>query len=123
MQMRKILALLALVVLVGYNLFAYLPGRLWKMHGMYHIDRAMLEPFHTQAAIDLTPALVLVHIQKQWTEYGGLLALQNAQLSSPFIFSLYRKDNLTAEFQKVFPDRKIFHYYPDEPGIFYPHPR
>jgi hypothetical protein len=123
MQIRKILALLALVVLVGYNLFAYLPGRLWKMHGMYHIDRAMLEPFHTQAAIDLTPALVLVHIQKQWTEYGGLLALQNAQLSSPFIFSLYRKDNLTAEFQKVFPDRKIFHYYPDEPGIFYPHPR
>ena len=120
---RKILTGLALSVLVGYNLVAYLPGRLWKMHNMYNINRAMLEPFYSADAQDLTPALVVVHTQNDWTEYGGLLELQNAQLTSPFIFVLDRRDAILADFQDAFPDRKLYHYYSDEPFNFYPNPR
>ena len=123
MRIRKTLAGLALAVLVGYNLFAYLPDRLWKMHGMYNIDRSMLEPFYTIEAQALQPALIIVHTQKEWTEYGGLLELQNAQLNTPFIFALYRSDAVFSDFYEGFPKRKIYHYYPDEPFTFYPLPR
>jgi hypothetical protein len=114
---------LTLALLVVTNLFAYLPGRLAKMHNMYNINRTMLEPFYTTDALALTPALVVVHTRNEWTEYGALLELQNAQLTTPFIFVLHRKDAVFAEYQAVFPDRQIYHYYPDEPFTFYPNPR
>lgn len=123
MRIRKVLTAVALVVLVGTNLFTYLPGRLWKMHGMYNITRTMLDPFFTKDALELTPALVVVHTQQEWTEYGGLLELQNAQLTSPFIFALNRKDSVQEDYYTVFPDRQIYHYYPDEPSTFYLEPR
>jgi len=123
MRIRKVLAGLALAVLVGYNLFAYLPDRLWKMYGMYNISRAMLEPFYTVEAQKLTPALIIVHTQNEWTEYGGLLELQNAQLTTPFIFVLSRRDVVFADYYERFPERRMYHYYPDEPFAFYQIPR
>jgi hypothetical protein len=90
---------------------------------MYNIDRAMLEPFYTVEAQRLSPALFIVHTQKEWTEYGGLLELQNAQLDTPFIFALYRRDSIIAKYSEAFPDRGMYHYYPDEPFTFYPNPR
>jgi hypothetical protein len=123
LHIRKLLTGLAVVVLIGYNLFAYLPDRLWSMHSMYNIDRAMLEPFLTLEAQKLTPALIIVHTQKEWTEYGGLLELQNAQLTTPFIFALSRGDIVWADYAKRFPERRIYHYYPDEPYKFYRLPR
>jgi hypothetical protein len=123
MLMRKVLAGLALAVLMGYNLFTYLPGRLWEMHGMHDIQRSMLEPFSTFEAQKLPPALILVHIRWKWTEYARLLELQNAQLNTPFIFALYRSDSIIADYSDGFPDRTIYHYYPDEPFAFYRAPR
>lgn len=120
---RRHLAVFALVVLVGHNLFAYLPSRLWEMHGMYNINRAMLEPFYTMEARALTPALVIVYPQEKWTEYGGLLELQDAHLTTPFIFALHRTDAVLAGYQAAFPERGIYHYYPDEPSTFYLEPR
>ena len=120
---RKILTGLVLAVLVGYNLCAYLPGRLWEMHGMYNINRSMLEPFYTVEAQAIQPVLIIVHTQVEWTEYGGLLELQNAQLDTPFIFALNRRDAVISDYYEVFPGRKIYHYYPDEPFKFYPLPR
>jgi len=120
---RKVLTGLALAVLVVYNLFAYMPGRLWKMHGMYNINRSMLEPFLTVEAQKIQPALVIVHIYREWTEYGALLELQDAQLDTPFIFALDHSDSVVSEFLNGFPDRKIFHYYPNEPYFLYPDPR
>lgn len=119
-RLRKILAGLALALLLGFNLFTYLPGRLWKMHGMYGIDRAMLEPFDTAEAQELTPALIIVHTRKNWTEYGGLLELQNAQLTTPFIFALYSRTADVDAYRAAFPERGIYHYFPDEPYSFYP---
>ena len=123
MRIRKVLAGTALAVLIGYNLITYLPDRLWKMHGMYNINRAMLEPFYTLAADEIRPALILVHQQKEWTEYGGLLELQDAQLDTPFIFALYRWDSEMSDYYQAFPERQIYHYYADEPFQFYQIPR
>lgn len=120
MRMRKVLAGFALVVLVGYNLVVYLPNRLGNMHSLYSIDRAMLAPFSSPEALEKVPALVIVHAHNQWTEYGGLLELQNAQLNTPFIFAIYRWDTIFADYRKRFPGRKIYHYYPDQSFTFYP---
>ena len=121
--LRKVLVILAMVVLIGYDLGAYLPGRLEGMRGMYAIRRKMLEPFTTEAAERLTPALVIVSWQDRWTEYGGLLELQNAQLTSPFVFVLNRGNAANTEVIAAYPDRRVLYYYPDEPDRFYTAPR
>ncbi len=105
--------------LVGYNLFVYLPKRLTKMTGLYGITRSMLAPFKTQQAETLTPALVIVHFQKQWTEYGGLLELENAELTTPFIFALSRGSVADSSLADDYPDRRVIYYYTDEPDRFY----
>jgi 4-amino-4-deoxy-L-arabinose transferase-like glycosyltransferase len=109
------------IFLVGYNLVVYLPKRLNDMTGLYGISRAMLAPFESAHA--LAPALVVVHFQKEWTEYGGLLELENAGLTSPFIFALSRDPNTDLGLKKDFPDRRILFYYPNEPDIFYDSPK
>ncbi len=119
----QIAVALLCVFLVGYNLTVYLPNRLKSMTDLYGISRAMLAPFETAQAKMLTPALVVVHFQKEWTEYGGLLELQNAELTSPFIFALSRGDAADSSLPKDYPNRKIIYYYTDEPGTFYEYPR
>ena len=109
------------VFLIGYNLIVYLPKRLNEMTNLYGINRAMLAPFETEQAKELTPALVIVHFKKSWTEYGGLLELQNANLTSPFIFVLSRGNDDTLA--QDYPGRNIVYYYTDEPNQFYKSPR
>lgn len=116
MQMATILLC---VFLMGYNLFVYLPKRLAQMTGLYGITRSMLAPFETQHAKGLTPALVIVHFKKQWTEYGGLLELENAELSTPFIFALSRGTIADSSLARDYPDRRVIYYYTDEPDKFY----
>lgn len=119
----QIAVTLLCVFLVGYNLTVYLPGRLKDMTNLYGISRAMLAPFETAQARMLTPALVIVHFQKEWTEYGGLLELQNAELTSPFIFALSRGEKTDAFLPRDYPNRKIIYYYTDELNVFYEYPR
>ncbi len=120
MQMAS--ALLGLF-LIGYNLTAYLPKRLNDMVGLYGIRRAMLQPFETPQAQSFTPALVVVHFYHQWTEYGGLLYLQNANLTSPFIFALSRGAQADAALPRDYPDRNIINYYTNQPDVFFEIPR
>ncbi len=119
----KIAVTLLCVFLVGYNLTVYLPNRLKSMTNLYGISRAMLAPFETAQAKMLTPALVVVHFQKEWTEYGGLLELQNAELTSPFIFALSRGQAADALLPDDYPNRKIIYYYTDELNVLYEYPR
>jgi len=111
------------IFLIGYNLIIYLPKRLNDMTGLYGINRAGLAPFETTQAKELTPALVIVHFQKDWTEYGGLLELQNANLTSPFIFALSRGSEADAALAHDYPDRYIIYYYTDQPQAFRASPR
>lgn len=119
----QVSTLLLGIFLVGFNLTVYLPKRLNGMVGLYGINRTMLQPFETPTAQALTPALVVVHFQNEWTEYGGLLALQNADLTSPFIFALSRSAQADAALPGDYPDRRIIYYYPSEPNVFYENPK
>ena len=114
-------ALVAL--LVGYTLAGYLPARLEGMKHLYGISRAQTLPFLTEEALAKTPALVVVHPQKTWTEYGGLLILEDPNLTTPFIFALSRGRAADEALREAYPSRHLYHYYADTPGVFYDAPR
>jgi 4-amino-4-deoxy-L-arabinose transferase-like glycosyltransferase len=119
---RNILVPALLILLVYYNLFNFLPDRLWEMHGLYTISRADLQPFQTQEAQALTPALIVVHSEK-WMSYGSLIELEDPRLTTPFIFAWSRGPDADQALVADFPERNIYHYYVDEPGAFYTAPK
>ncbi len=108
--------------LVALNLVFYTPMRIGGLRGLYGIERARVDPFLTDEAQALTPALVIVH-PSHWTEYGALLELEDPFLQTPFIFTFSRGRRLDELIAESFPERRVFHYYPDEPYRFYVAPR
>lgn len=119
---RSLIVALLLALLVGYNLFSYLPARLRGMRGLYGVERADLQPFLTQEAQALAPALIVVHIQETWTDYGALLDLQDPWLTSLFIFALSNGPKADSALQDDYPERQLYHYYPNKPDKFYTSP-
>jgi hypothetical protein len=120
---RTLIMIGIVVILLSTNLILYLPNRLKAMYGLYGIQRSMLDPFLTEEAQALAPALIIVY-PDWWTEYGGLLELQDAYLDQPIIFAYNRNtvnNTLLAESVRE-AGRSVFHYYPDMPGEFYSHP-
>lgn len=107
------------IFLIACNLMFYLPARLGGMFQLYGASRQQLQPFLTQNARELTPALVFVHRQKNWREYATLLELSSPYLDTPFVFVFSRSDEDNQQVIEAFPGRKIWHYYPDEPYRFY----
>jgi hypothetical protein len=93
------------------------------MHGLYGVSRSHLEPFLTPSAQDLTPALVIVHPADGWIEYGTLIELETSYLDTPFIFVISRGPRVDNALAQDFPERGVYHYYPDEPYSFYTQPR
>lgn len=120
-RLPVITALLA--ILLGFNLFGYLPERLGSMRGLYGVERSKQEPFLTTSAQSLTPALIIVHTGEDWIDYGTLLELQNPFFDTPFIFIIARSAEKDQAAAASFPDRSIYHYYPDTPYTFYTAPR
>ena len=112
-----ITALLAL--LLSANLLFYTPQRLQGMRGLYGVSGRYLEPFLSPNAQQFTPALISVHTSGKWITYGRLLHLENAFLDTPFIFVVYRGSEVTAALAAQFPERAVYHYYPDAPYEFY----
>ena len=83
-----------------------------------------MSPFLTTQARAKTPALVIVHTQKIWTEYAGLLELEDPWLTSPFIFAWSNNGSISdAGLAALYPNRQIIYYYTDEPDKFYSSPR
>ncbi|MCD6401031.1 MAG: glycosyltransferase family 39 protein [Anaerolineales bacterium] len=107
-------------LLIGANLIFYAPHRIDSMRGLYSIDRSQLEPFLTTEAKALTPALVFVNAP-HWMRYGALLELTDPFFDTPFIF-VYG-DYYAEDIIPLFPERKAFYYYTDEPYTFYLSPR
>lgn len=123
-QKARPLAVTAITgILVATNLFGYLPARLDSMQGLYGVERKNQEPFLSAAALQLTPALITVHTSADWIEYGTLLELQDPFLDTPFIFIISRSPEKDQAAAAGFPDRKVYHYYPDTPNTFYTAPR
>jgi len=108
--------------LLAMNLIFYLPARLETMHGLYGISRERLHAFEAASVDALTPAVVIVHAG-HWTQYGALLDLQDPFLTSSFVFTFGTKVGLEQTLTASFPDRTLYHYYPDEPERLYSTPR
>jgi len=124
LQRVRSLAVTGLVtLLVCFNLLVYTPLRVGGMYGLYGVKRANLEPFLSEAAQQYAPALVIVHPQKSWIEYGTLIELENPFLDSPFIFIMSRGPGIDTEVAAHFPERGVYHYYQDEPYKLYTAPR
>jgi len=121
-RVRSFLIAASLLALVAFNLFSFAPKRLGELKGLYGATRDQLAPFETEEALGLTPALIIVHPDK-WIQYGTLLELSNPFLDSPFIFVISRGIEADQMVASYFPERAIYHYYPDQPGEFFTQPR
>lgn len=119
---RPLVVTAIVLLLAAANLVYYTPMRLERMHNLYGMERADLAPFREAREEGMTPALVIVH-PEIWMDYGVLLELQDPQLESPFIFIMSRGANADAEAAEDFPERKVYHYYPEEPYKFYTAPK
>ena len=122
--LRVALVGVVLTGLVGYNLVVFLPVRLHQIYGLYDVHRAQLSPFLTAPAHAQTPALVIVHTQKIWTEYAGLLELEDPWLTSPFIFAWSNAGSISdTTLAALYPDLHVIYYYTDQPDKLYSAPR
>ncbi len=95
----------------------YTPIRVGSLHGLYGIERADQAAFTTPETQALAPAVIIVHADK-WMDYGALIDLQDPHLSTPFIFAWSKVINID-KLAATYPERAIYHYYPDQPYIFY----
>jgi hypothetical protein len=121
-RLRPLLVFALLILLVSSNLVFYTPQRLEVMHGLYGMERADLEPFLTESAAALAPAIIVVH-PKVWMEYGVLLELEDPFLDTPFIFVFTRGEAADRVVIAEFPGRAAYHYYPEDPGVFLTAPK
>jgi hypothetical protein len=105
----------AFLLLVCGNLLFYLPMRTESMRKLYGISARQLDPFKTQTALELTPALVIVDPLDYWLEYGVLLDLSSPLLDTPFIFTYDRGTERNRQVIEAFPDRTVIYYNPGDP--------
>jgi hypothetical protein len=110
-------ALLAFIV--SMNLLFYTPMRLEGLVGLYGVQRVHTEPFRSPSAQQYAPALIIVHPAHKWIEYGTLLDLENPFLDTPFIFIISRGPEIDAQVAAAFPERAVYHYYPNNPYTLY----
>ena len=101
-----------IAVLFAGDLIFYLPIRLNSMSELYGISKARMAPFLTSEAQSLTPAVVVVHTD-YWADYGTLLELEDPFLTSPFIFTFGDKSTFPDILTETFPERGVYHYYPN----------
>ena len=67
--------------------------------------------------------MVIIHTP-DWWDYGVYLHLQDPHLTTPFIFAWSEPtEDIIRQIAKIAQDRTVYHYYPDEPGVFYRLPR
>jgi hypothetical protein len=101
-----------LITLLGLNLGFYLPARLRQMTGLYDMRRADGQPLE---ALGLDRALVIVHPQTAWTEYGALLRLTPPFADNDLLLAYTRGAETDAQLARAYPDRPVYHYYPGAP--------
>ncbi len=117
-KLRPLAVTAVVSFLIALNLVFYLPLRLQSMRHLYGISASRLKPFEAAQAQGLTPALIVTHPQ-HWTEYGNLLPLVDPLLESPFVVTFSRGPESDKVIRALFPERRTYHYYFDEPYTFY----
>lgn len=119
----RVVIVVGVALLVIHNLFFFLPNHLDRLTGLYNIHRYQLAPFQSPEGLAIAPAVVVVKVDKMWNEYAGLLELQNADLTSPFIFTRSAAPEKIAAILDAYPGRRIIYYYFDDPNYFYQEPK
>lgn len=120
-RLRRLFVVTILAALVTLDVGLYLPVRVGGLHGLNGMTRAQMAPLERA---DLGEALVIVHQQPNWTSYGTLL-----MLTSPFrrggalLIALSRGPAQDQRAAEAYPDRVVYHYYPDEPTRLYEQPK
>jgi hypothetical protein len=109
-----------LILLVSLNLGFYIPRRVGGLRGLYGISRARMLPLERAS---LSRALVIVHPARSWTEYGSLLTLTPPFAETDLLLAYTRGPDVDGNLATYFPDRRILHYYPDDPAHLYDAPR
>lgn len=112
----------AVLFAVACNCLYYIPPRLAGFVGLYDVRGEYLQPFQSQSALALTPALVIVHPLDDWIEYGRLTDLSSPYFDTPFVFIINRGPEENAKALALFPERRVFHYYKHTPFVFYTSP-
>lgn len=109
-------------LLIMANLRYYLPARVGGMFGTSYISAGCQAPFQSKEARQAAPALVFVHLQDHWAEYGCLIDLTNPFLDTPFVIAISRDKETDRSVAGAFPGRTILHYYPFPPRLIKPEP-
>jgi hypothetical protein len=115
-RLRRPLVGALLMVLLILNGAFYMPPRLRMMGELNGASRGSMAPL---LAAELDQALVIVHPKERWTEYGTLLTLGPPFSERNVLLAHSRGPTLDAELIRENPDRRVYHYYPDEPGRLY----
>jgi hypothetical protein len=55
-------------------------------------------------------------------KYGALLDLEDPELTTPFIFAWNISPSADGMVANEFPDRSVYHYYPEQPFKLYQTP-
>jgi hypothetical protein len=112
--------------LVTYNLTTFMPRRIIEVYGLYGIYRYKLAPFQSPKMLAHTPALVFVKPGNEFTDYAGLIELEDPWLTTPFIFAVSLNPERDAALARQFSGRQVIYYSPYKaqpfsfpPGIEY----
>jgi len=116
---RRLSVLGMAAFLVMLNLLFYIPARVWGMRGLYQITRRPMDALVEVAQED---ALIIVHTQK-WFEYARLLPLVEPFQEGGLIITCSGGSEADDDVIRVYRERRVYHYYPDNPGRLYPGPR
>jgi hypothetical protein len=114
-RIRRLATTGLVTFLIALNCLFYLPIRLGGMHGLYGISAAYSRPFQ---GVDLEGALVFVHADR-WHRYGNLLILAPPFTERDLLVAWQSNPEQDEAVMQEFSDRRIYHYYPDEPYTLY----
>lgn len=119
-RVARVLLLGGLIAaLITYDLTVYLPPRFIGIYGLYGVYRDKLTPFQSPEATSHTPALVFVDVGKRFTDYAGLIELEDPWLTTPFIFAQSLDSARDAALARHFPGRQVLYYSPYAARKFY----
>jgi hypothetical protein len=108
-------------LLVAVSAFFYDPARIGGLIGLYGVSRSQISHFLSSQAATAIPALVIVHPQSSWHEYGALLDLETPFLTTPYIFIIDNGPEQNQQAIAAFPGRRIIDYYPNQPDLIFFH--
>lgn len=99
-------------LLLSGNILYYLPMRVGGLYGLYRISSRCLRPFQNADVLESTPALVFVHVQHKYNEYGCLQDLNSPYLDSNFLVVISQGPEINRLIASAYPGRSVLHYYP-----------